>query len=45
MLDGMRKAAQGGIGRIIMAIVMGLIIVSFVIWGIGDMFRLSLIHI
>ncbi len=39
MLDGMRKAAQGGIGRFIMAIVMGLIIVSFVIWGIGDMFR------
>ena len=39
MLDGMRKAAQGGIGRFVMAIVMGLIIVSFVIWGIGDMFR------
>lgn len=39
MLEGMRKAAQGGIGRFIMAIVMGLIIVSFVIWGIGDMFR------
>ena len=39
MLDGMRKAAQGGIGRFIMAIVMGLIIVSFVIWGVGDMFR------
>ena len=39
MLDGMRKAAQGGIGRFVMAIVMGLIIVSFVIWGVGDMFR------
>jgi peptidyl-prolyl cis-trans isomerase D len=39
MLDGMRKAAQGGIGRVVMAIVMGLIIVSFVIWGVGDMFR------
>jgi peptidyl-prolyl cis-trans isomerase D len=39
MLDGMRKAAQGGIGRFIMAVVMGLIIVSFVIWGVGDMFR------
>jgi peptidyl-prolyl cis-trans isomerase D len=39
MLDGMRKAAQGGIGRIVMAIVMGLIIISFVVWGIGDVFR------
>ena len=39
MLDGMRKAAKGGIGRFVMAIVMGLIIVSFVIWGVGDMLR------
>ena len=39
MLDGMRKATQGLIGRSIMAIVLGLIIVSFVVWGVGDMFR------
>ena len=39
MLDGMRRAAKGGIGRVVMAIVMGLIIVSFVIWGVGDMLR------
>src|ERR1700744_2773649 len=39
MLDGMRKAAQGTIGKFIMTIVMGLIIVSFVIWGVGDMLR------
>ena len=39
MLDGMRKAAQGGIGRLIMVLVMGLIIFSFVVWGIGDMLR------
>jgi peptidyl-prolyl cis-trans isomerase D len=39
MLDGMRKAAQGGVGKFIMTIVMGLIIVSFVIWGVGDMLR------
>ena len=39
MLDGMRRAAKGGIGRFVMAIVMGLIIVSFVIWGVGDMLR------
>ena len=39
MLDGMRKAAQGGIGRVVMGVVMMLIIFSFVVWGIGDMFR------
>ena len=39
MLDGMRKAAKAGIGRFVMTIVLGLIIFSFVIWGIGDMFR------
>ncbi|MEJ0094311.1 MAG: SurA N-terminal domain-containing protein [Methylocella sp.] len=35
----MRAATQGWIGRTIMAIVMGLIIMSFAIWGIGDIFR------
>ncbi|HEY1943566.1 MAG TPA: SurA N-terminal domain-containing protein [Roseiarcus sp.] len=39
MLDGIRKATQGWLGRAIMTIVLGLIIVSFVIWGVGDMFR------
>jgi peptidyl-prolyl cis-trans isomerase D len=39
MLDGMRRAAKGGIGRFVMAIVMGLIIISFVVWGVGDMLR------
>jgi peptidyl-prolyl cis-trans isomerase D len=39
MLDGMRKATQGLIGRSIMTVVLGFIIVSFVIWGVGDMFR------
>src|ERR1700733_1947796 len=39
MLEAMRAATQGWIGRIIMAIVMGLIIMSFAIWGIGDIFR------
>jgi peptidyl-prolyl cis-trans isomerase D len=39
MLDGMRRAAKGPIGRVVMTIVMGLIIVSFVIWGVGDMLR------
>ncbi|HYA73416.1 MAG TPA: SurA N-terminal domain-containing protein [Roseiarcus sp.] len=41
MLDGMRKATQGLIGRFVMTVVLGLIIVSFVVWGIGDMFRAS----
>ncbi|SFK27936.1 peptidylprolyl isomerase [Methylocapsa palsarum] len=39
MLDSMRAATQSWIGRGLMAMVMGLIILSFVIWGIGDIFR------
>jgi peptidyl-prolyl cis-trans isomerase D len=39
MFETMRAATQGWIGRTIMAIVMGLIIMSFAIWGIGDIFR------
>src|SRR5438309_11754721 len=39
MLQSMRASAQGWIGRVIMAILMGLIILSFAIWGIGDIFR------
>jgi peptidyl-prolyl cis-trans isomerase D len=39
MLKSMRASAQGWIGRVIMAIVMGVIILSFAIWGIGDIFR------
>ena len=39
MLESMRNAAQGFVGKAIMTVVMGLIIVSFVIWGVGDMLR------
>ena len=39
MLDSIRNAAQGVVGKAIMTVVMGLIIVSFVIWGVGDMLR------
>ena len=39
MLESMRNASQGVVGKAIMTIVMGLIIVSFVIWGVGDMLR------
>ncbi len=39
MLDSMRAATQTWLGRAIMTIVMGFIILSFVVWGIGDIFR------
>ena len=39
MLDGMRKATQGPIGKLVMAVLMGLLIVSFAVWGVGDMLR------
>jgi peptidyl-prolyl cis-trans isomerase D len=39
MLDGMRKLSQGLIGRVIMTGLFGLLIASFAVWGIGDMFR------
>jgi peptidyl-prolyl cis-trans isomerase D len=39
MLDGMRKASQGVVGKAVMTVVMGLIIVSFAVWGVGDMLR------
>lgn len=39
MLQSMRASAQGWLGRVVMAILMGFIILSFAIWGIGDIFR------
>lgn len=39
MLDGMRRAAQNWMGKTILTIVFSFLIVSFAIWGIGDMFR------
>ena len=39
MLQSIRNASQGLVGKAIMTVVMGLIIVSFVIWGVGDMLR------
>ena len=40
MLESMRNATQGFVGRAVMTVILGLIIVSFVIWGIGsDMLR------
>src|SRR5499433_3441050 len=39
MLRGLRTASRNWLGKTIMATVMGLLIVSFAIWGIGDIFR------
>jgi peptidyl-prolyl cis-trans isomerase D len=39
MLRGIKTASSGWIGKSIMAVVMGLLVISFAIWGIGDIFR------
>jgi peptidyl-prolyl cis-trans isomerase D len=39
MLESIRTASQGLVGRAIMTILLGLIVVSFAVWGIGDVFR------
>jgi peptidyl-prolyl cis-trans isomerase D len=39
MLRGMRKASSNWLGKTIMAAVMGVLIISFGIWGIADIFR------
>ncbi len=39
MLRGMRKASSNWVGKTIMAIVMGVLIISFGVWGIADIFR------
>jgi peptidyl-prolyl cis-trans isomerase D len=39
MLRGIHKASSTWLGRGVMAIVMGGLVVSFAIWGIGDIFR------
>jgi peptidyl-prolyl cis-trans isomerase D len=39
MLRGLRKASSNWLGKTIMAVVMGVLIVSFGVWGIADIFR------
>src|SRR5579883_1853687 len=39
MLRGLRKASSNWLGKVIMAAVVGFLIISFGIWGIGDIFR------
>src|SRR6185295_891249 len=39
MLRGIHKASANWIGRVVMGVILGLIAISFGIWGIGDIFR------
>src|SRR3978361_1201717 len=39
MLRGMRKASSNWLGKIVMATVMGVLIISFGVWGIADIFK------
>src|SRR5687768_12234066 len=39
MLRGIHKASANWLGRIVMGVLLGLIAISFGIWGIGDIFR------
>ena len=39
MLRGIRTASANWLGKTVMSVVMGLLVVSFAIWGIGDIFR------
>jgi peptidyl-prolyl cis-trans isomerase D len=39
MLRGIKKASTGRIGKTIMTVVLGLLALSFAIWGVGDIFR------
>src|SRR5262245_41263429 len=39
MLRGIRTASHNWLGKVVMGVVMGLLIISFGIWGIGDIFR------
>jgi peptidyl-prolyl cis-trans isomerase D len=41
MLDGIRKAAQNWLGRIVLVFIMSILILSFAVWGIGDMLRVT----
>ncbi len=39
MLSGIRSAAETWLGKAVLVILFGFLIVSFAIWGIGDIFR------
>ncbi|WP_291842263.1 peptidylprolyl isomerase [Bradyrhizobium sp.] len=39
MLRGIRKASSNWLGKIVMGVVMGVLIISFAVWGIADIFK------
>jgi peptidyl-prolyl cis-trans isomerase D len=39
MLRGIHKATSTWLGKAVMAAIMGVLVISFAIWGIGDIFR------
>src|SRR3954454_11618381 len=39
MLRGIRKASSNWVGKTIMSVVMGVLILSFAVWGIADIFK------
>jgi peptidyl-prolyl cis-trans isomerase D len=39
MLRNIHKASSTWLGKALMATVMGFLVISFAIWGIGDIFR------
>ena len=39
MLRGIHKASSTWLGKALMAVIMGFLVISFAIWGIGDIFR------
>jgi peptidyl-prolyl cis-trans isomerase D len=38
MMQGIRKAGQGFFGKLVIAVMFGFLIISFAIWGVGDIF-------
>ncbi len=39
MMQGIRKAGQSWLGKTVLFVLFGFLIISFAIWGIGDIFR------
>jgi peptidyl-prolyl cis-trans isomerase D len=39
MLRDIRKASANWLGKVVMGVVVGFLIISFAIWGVGDIFR------
>ncbi len=39
MLRGIHKASANWLGKIVLSVIMGLLVISFAVWGIGDIFR------